>query len=281
MACVRTFHELAYLTYRRTWRTRAWSRMIRLSVNVNKVATLRNSRGGSRAERDAGGRDVSRRRRAGNHRASARRTSGTSARRMSPTSRRLSGIAAMAGARRRVQHRRRSAARLRRPGARDAPGSVHAGAGHAGRDHESGRLARGHRARARCATSSRGCKAPACASACSSIPICGAVDWAAGLRRRSHRALHRAVRARLRDGRSARGSESFARYVAAAEHAHALGLGVNAGHDLDLDNLRLFRDAAAPRRGVDRPRAHQPRAVGRTRPRGAGLPGRVSGSSRS
>ncbi len=28
---------------------------------------------------------------------------------------------------------------------------------------------------------------------------------------------------------------------AAAELAHALGLGVNAGHDLDLDNLRLFR----------------------------------------
>ena len=23
--------------------------------------------------------------------------------------------------------------------------------------------------------------------------------------------------------------------------AHAIGLGVNAGHDLDLDNLRLFR----------------------------------------
>ena len=34
---------------------------------------------------------------------------------------------------------------------------------------------------------------------------------------------------------------SFAGYVAAAELAHSLGLGVNAGHDLDLDNLRLFR----------------------------------------
>jgi pyridoxine 5-phosphate synthase len=34
---------------------------------------------------------------------------------------------------------------------------------------------------------------------------------------------------------------SFARYVQAAELAHQLGLGVNAGHDLDLDNLRLFR----------------------------------------
>jgi pyridoxine 5-phosphate synthase len=34
---------------------------------------------------------------------------------------------------------------------------------------------------------------------------------------------------------------AFATYAAAAELAHRLGLGVNAGHDLDLDNLRLFR----------------------------------------
>ena len=37
------------------------------------------------------------------------------------------------------------------------------------------------------------------------------------------------------------GERSFARYLAAAELAHALGMGINAGHDLDLDNLRLFR----------------------------------------
>src|SRR5690606_33500247 len=37
------------------------------------------------------------------------------------------------------------------------------------------------------------------------------------------------------------GEASLARFAAAAELAHALGLGVNAGHDLDLDNLRLFR----------------------------------------
>jgi pyridoxine 5-phosphate synthase len=35
--------------------------------------------------------------------------------------------------------------------------------------------------------------------------------------------------------------ESFAMYTRAAELAHALDLGVNAGHDLDLDNLVLFR----------------------------------------
>jgi len=34
---------------------------------------------------------------------------------------------------------------------------------------------------------------------------------------------------------------SFARYAQAAEAAHARGLGVNAGHDLDLANLVLFR----------------------------------------
>jgi pyridoxine 5-phosphate synthase len=35
--------------------------------------------------------------------------------------------------------------------------------------------------------------------------------------------------------------ESFQRYAAAADLAHTLGLGVNAGHDLDLENLTMFR----------------------------------------
>jgi pyridoxine 5-phosphate synthase len=35
--------------------------------------------------------------------------------------------------------------------------------------------------------------------------------------------------------------ESFAMYTRSAELAHSLGLGINAGHDLDLDNLVLFR----------------------------------------
>jgi pyridoxine 5-phosphate synthase len=38
-----------------------------------------------------------------------------------------------------------------------------------------------------------------------------------------------------------RAAESFARFSAAAERAAQLGLGVNAGHDLDLENLGLFR----------------------------------------
>ena len=38
-----------------------------------------------------------------------------------------------------------------------------------------------------------------------------------------------------------RARRSFDTYARAATLAHALGLGVNAGHDLDLDNLVLFR----------------------------------------
>jgi len=40
---------------------------------------------------------------------------------------------------------------------------------------------------------------------------------------------------------SQRAQESFNVYAEAAELAHSLGLGVNAGHDLDLRNLPLFR----------------------------------------
>jgi pyridoxine 5-phosphate synthase len=36
-------------------------------------------------------------------------------------------------------------------------------------------------------------------------------------------------------------TRSFRRYIEAANLAHALGLGINGGHDLDLDNMVLFR----------------------------------------
>jgi len=36
-------------------------------------------------------------------------------------------------------------------------------------------------------------------------------------------------------------ADSFQQYVRAAELAHEIGLGINAGHDLDLRNLTLFR----------------------------------------
>jgi pyridoxine 5-phosphate synthase len=47
--------------------------------------------------------------------------------------------------------------------------------------------------------------------------------------------------ARAFERSAAAGQESFAAYVLAAEYAHAAGLGINAGHDLDLDNLQLFK----------------------------------------
>ena len=39
---------------------------------------------------------------------------------------------------------------------------------------------------------------------------------------------------------AAAGRASFEQYAAVARHAHSRGLGINAGHDLDLDNLPLF-----------------------------------------
>ena len=47
------------------------------------------------------------------------------------------------------------------------------------------------------------------------------------------------ARAWERDAASAR--QSFEIYAAAAEIAHSLGVGINAGHDLNLENLVLFR----------------------------------------
>jgi len=38
------------------------------------------------------------------------------------------------------------------------------------------------------------------------------------------------------------GRRSFAVYADAARLAHSVGLGINAGHDLDLANLALFRE---------------------------------------
>ncbi len=44
-----------------------------------------------------------------------------------------------------------------------------------------------------------------------------------------------------REFEAKRGAESLALYARSSELAHELGMGVNAGHDLDLDNLPLFK----------------------------------------
>jgi pyridoxine 5-phosphate synthase len=66
-----------------------------------------------------------------------------------------------------------------------------------------------------------------------------AIAWAAELGA-DRVELYTEPYARAYEQGEAQGRRSFERYVAAAEQAHALGLGINAGHDLDLHNLGLF-----------------------------------------
>ena len=121
-------------------------------------------------------------------------------------------------------------------------GSVHAGAGRARRGHQPGRLAARAGDRAAARRSSRGCSARGIRVSLF-VDAAPDADSLGGVgRRRPRRAVHRAVRARVRARRPSAGAASFARYADAARLAHSLGLGVNAGHDLDLDNLVLFRE---------------------------------------
>ena len=71
-------------------------------------------------------------------------------------------------------------------------------------------------------------------------PEVAAVRWAAGLGA-DRVELYTEPFARAFDRGPDAAAESFARYIAAANCAHELGIGVNAGHDLDLRNLTLFR----------------------------------------
>ncbi|WP_045115590.1 pyridoxine 5'-phosphate synthase [Plesiocystis pacifica] len=66
-----------------------------------------------------------------------------------------------------------------------------------------------------------------------------AIDWAAELGA-DRVELYTEPYARAFEAGEEAARASFARYVRAAEHAHQRGLGVNAGHDLDLANLGLF-----------------------------------------
>jgi pyridoxine 5-phosphate synthase len=71
-------------------------------------------------------------------------------------------------------------------------------------------------------------------------PISEAVRWAAAVNAdRIELYTEPFAQAFSRGGQAAQ--ESFSAYRDAALLAHDLGLGVNAGHDLDLDNLVLFR----------------------------------------
>jgi pyridoxine 5-phosphate synthase len=67
-----------------------------------------------------------------------------------------------------------------------------------------------------------------------------AVEWAASLGAKRIE-LYTEPFAHAFAGGAREGRESFERYAAAARLAHERGLEVNAGHDLDLENLTLFR----------------------------------------
>ena len=69
-------------------------------------------------------------------------------------------------------------------------------------------------------------------------PVADAVRWAAAV---GGDRIELYTEPFARAFEAGRGETSFAIFTAAAELAHSLGLGVNAGHDLDLKNLSLFR----------------------------------------
>ena len=71
-------------------------------------------------------------------------------------------------------------------------------------------------------------------------PEKSAIEWAAALGA-DRVELYTEPFAREFTAGGERAGRSFRRYIDAANVAHALGLGLNAGHDLDLENLVLFR----------------------------------------
>jgi pyridoxine 5-phosphate synthase len=71
-------------------------------------------------------------------------------------------------------------------------------------------------------------------------PEAAAVEWAGALGADRVELYTEAFARAFAAGGTAR-QGSFDRYAAAANLARSIGLGVNAGHDLDLDNLTLFR----------------------------------------
>ena len=73
-------------------------------------------------------------------------------------------------------------------------------------------------------------------------PVAEPIRWAASIGAdRVELYTEPFARAFERGAASHDATASFQSYVAAAELAHSLGLGINAGHDLDLENLTLFR----------------------------------------
>ena len=208
-----------------------------LSVNVNKIALLRNQRAAGDPERR---RPVAHRARGGrarHHRAPAARRAPHPRRRRPRARRAAEGLA-----RRRAQHRRQPVPEPDAARARAAPASVHLRSRRRGAGDLGPRLGPRRRRRPPGAARRRGARARHPGQ-----PVHGrrsGRDGAgAGDRRRPRRALHRAVRAGL--GHADAGSDARRASARAARAAQRVGLGVNAGHDLNRDNLGAFL-AAVP-----------------------------------
>ena len=190
--------------------------------------------------------------RAGHHRASARRPAAHHAGRRARRSRGALRRPASGG---RVQHRRRSAAGAARAGARGA-------------SRTSARWCRSRRAKSParragsrgrrpsgCPRSSPTSRRAASASACSSMPDRESIRLGGVARRRSRRALHRAVRpgVRARAGAGARARST--RYADAARAGACARPRRQRRARSRSRQPRAVPRAAAPRRGLDRPRA--------------------------
>ncbi len=70
-------------------------------------------------------------------------------------------------------------------------------------------------------------------------PVPAAIEWAAALGAERVE-LYTEPYARAFERGGAALEDSLAQYANACAHAHSLGLGINAGHDLDLENLPQF-----------------------------------------
>jgi pyridoxine 5-phosphate synthase len=71
-------------------------------------------------------------------------------------------------------------------------------------------------------------------------PTAAAVKWAASIGAQRIEFYTEPFAKAFKESEAA-ADRSFRHYIEAANLAHALGLGINAGHDLDLRNLTLFR----------------------------------------
>ena len=208
-----------------------------LSVNLNKVALLRNSRGGALPSVDAGRARGAGGRRRRHHRCTRGRTSATRGRRTSAASR--PGCRSSSTSRA-IRGPVRTAAGY--PGflalvERRAARAMHAGARRRRPAHQRPWLRL--RARRRAAASGGGATQVLGLPGEPVLRRRRAATRARGrARRRPHRDLHRPLRARACAAGDA--GAALAACVRTAERAQRAGLGVNAGHDLDQQNLGPF-----------------------------------------